>query len=307
MKTVSKFYKILSSPTKLLRYSMVLLLHKCHFIPDKAYLKMIYWLRMNKKLGLKNPKAYTEKLQWLKLFDRKPEYINMVDKAEVKKYVSNLIGVDYLIPTIGVFEKFEDIDFLTLPNQFVMKCTHDSGSIVICRDKTQFNIKETRRKINKCLKKNYFFTWREWPYKDVKPRIIIEKFMKDNVHNELIDYKLFCFDGKVKALFLASDRNNPYEETKFDFFDSDFKPINLINGHPNSSKNIKKPLQFDKMKGLAEKISQNIPHVRVDFYIINGDIYFGELTFTHFAGVIPFEPEEWDYKFGSWINLNLVG
>lgn len=303
IKIMKKYIKILKDPKKYLRAFFILILSKCYFIPDKLYLKKIYKLAMNKKLNLKDPKTYNEKLQWLKLYDRKPEYTTMVDKVDVKDYVAKIIGEEYIIPTIGVYEKFNDIDFDKLPNQFVMKCTHDSGGLVICKDKFKLNINEARKKINYYLKRKYFYCWREWPYKDVKPRIIIEKYMEDESVGDLIDYKLFCFDGEVKALFIALDRSNPDEETKFDFFDSEFKPIALINGHPNSGKETKKPIQFEEMKQLASKLSKGISHVRVDFYIINEHIYFGELTFTHWSGIVPFEPEEWDYTFGSWIKL----
>lgn len=300
---MNKLIKIVSNPIKYFRGFLLMILAKCYFIPDKLYLKMVYRLTMNKKLRLDKPQTFNEKIQWLKLYDRKPEYTTMVDKVDVKDYVANIIGEEYIIPTIGVYDKFEDIDFEKLPDQFVMKCTHDSGGLVICKDKSKLDIQKAGEKINYYLKRKYFYCWREWPYKDVKPRIIVEKFMEDKSVADLIDYKLFCFDGEVKALFIAIDRNNPDEETKFDFFDSEFKPLNLINGHPNSGKETKKPEQFEEMKQLAAKLSKDIPHVRVDFYIINGQIYFGELTFTHWSGIVPFEPEEWDYTFGSWINL----
>lgn len=295
--------KIVSNPITYTKGFILMILAKCYFIPDKLYLRIVFRLRMNKKLNLVNPKTYNEKLQWLKLYDRKSEYTTMVDKVDVKEYVARIIGKEYIIPTIGVYNQFEDIEFDKLPNQFVMKCTHDSGGLVICKDKSKFNKHKVGRKINYYLRRKYFYDWREWPYKDVRPRIIVEKYMQDKSTDDLIDYKLFCFDGEVKALFIALDRNNTEEETKFDFFDSEFKPLNLKNGHPNSGKQSRKPEQFEEMKHLAEKLSKDIPHVRVDFYIINEQIYFGELTFTHWSGIVPFEPEEWDYKFGSWIKL----
>lgn len=271
--------------------------------PDKKYLKVLYRVRMGKKLNLSNPQTFNEKLQWLKLYDRKPQYTQMVDKYEVKKYVADIIGEEYIIPTLGVWDKFEDIDFDSLPNQFVLKCTHDSGGLVICTDKSKFDYKSAKKKINKCLKRNYYYLNREWPYKDVKPRIIAEKYMVDESGYELKDYKLFCFGGESKLMFIATDRSNPDEETKFDFYDMDFNHLQIKNGHPNSNKDIAIPNSFEEMKVLASKLSKGIPQIRVDFYNINGKIYFGELTLFHWSGLVHFEPEEWDYKLGEWIEL----
>ena len=258
---------------------------------------------MNKKLNLKNPKTFNEKLQWLKLYDRKPEYTKMVDKYEAKKYVAEKIGEEYIIPTLGVWDNFDDIDFDSLPNQFVLKCTHDSGTIVICTDKSNFDIESAKQKIDSRMTFNYYYMWREWPYKDVKPRIIAEKYMVDSTTEELRDYKFFCFNGEVKALFVATDRQKSGEEVKFDFFDANYNHLPIRQGHPNALIPPKKPECFEEMKKLAQKLSENIPQVRVDFYEVDGKIYFGELTFSHYGGIVPFEPEKWDYKFGDWITL----
>lgn len=273
------------------------------FMSDKKYLKLMFMYRMGKRLDLENPKTFNEKLQWLKLYDRKPEYTTMVDKYAAKKYVAERIGEQYIIPTLGVWERFDDIDFDKLPNQFVLKCTHDSGGLVICRDKSKFNISEARTKINKSLKSNYYYPGREWPYKNVKPQIIAETYMEDSKTFELRDYKFFCFDGKVKALFIASDRQSSTEETKFDFFDENYVHIPVTNGHPNASVLPDKPICFDEMKRLASVLSKGIPHLRVDFYEVEGRVFFGELTFSHWSGFMPFSPEKWDNVFGSWISL----
>lgn len=272
-------------------------------LDDETYLKKVYKLQMGKDLNLENPQTFNEKLQWLKLYDRKPEYTQMVDKYEAKKYVANKIGEEYIIKTLGVWDKFDDIDFSVLPNQFVLKTTHDSGGVIICKDKSTFDINKAKEKLEKSLKRKYYYVWREWPYKNVKPRIIAEEYMVDESGYELKDYKFFCFDGKVKALFVAKDRTKVDEETKFDFFDENFNHLPFTNGHPNSAPPYIKPQNFEKMKELAGILSKEIPHLRVDFYNINGKIYFGELTFTHWSGMVAFEPEEWDYKLGSWINL----
>ena len=252
---------------------------------------------MKKKLNLDNPITYNEKLQWLKLYDRNPQYTKMVDKYEVKNYVKEVIGEEYIIPTLGVWEKFEDIDFDKLPNQFVLKCTHDSGGLVICKDKSKLDIEEVSKKINHCLKRNYYLNTREWPYKNVKPRIIAEKYMIDNSSNELKDYKFFCFDGEP----IVTDRGI---DTRSDFYDMNFEHLNIRTGHHNSEKEIKCPNGFEIMKELSRKLSKGLPQSRIDFYDINGRVYFGEITFFHWSGLTPFEPEEWDYTFGSWIKLH---
>ena len=272
-------------------------------IPDRQYLKMMYRKLIGKELNLDNPETFNEKLQWLKLYNRKPEYTKMVDKYEVKKYVADLIGEEYIIPTLGVWDRVEDIDFDTLPNQFVLKCTHDSGGLVICRDKSTLDIPEAIKKLKRSLKRNFYWYGREWPYKNVKPRIIAEKYMEDDRDKELRDYKFFCFDGKVKLLFIATERSNKNSETKFDFFDTEYNHLNIRNGHPNSDKPVEKPQNFEKMKELSSVLSKGIPHVRVDFYEVNGKVKFGEMTFFHWSGLVPFEPEEWDHKIGSWIKL----
>lgn len=269
---------------------------------DKLYLKILYKNRIGKKLNLKDPKTYNEKIQWLKLYNRRPEYSRMVDKYEVKKYVAEVLGEDYIIPTLGIWDNFDDIDFKKLPKQFVLKCTHDSGGLVICEDKDKLNIKECKKKINHSLKRKYYKNTREWPYKGVKPRIIAEKYMIDESGCELKDYKFFTFDGVVKLLFVATDRNAK-EETCFDFFDRDFNHLDFQNGHPNSKKKILKPKNFEKMIQLAEKLGEGLPHARIDFYNIDGKIYFGEITFFHWSGLKPFIPEEWDYKLGKYITF----
>ena len=274
-----------------------------NFISDEKYLKTAYKIKFGKKLDLDNPQTFNEKIQWIKLYDRKPIYTTMVDKYEVKKYVADIIGEEYIIPTIGVWDKFEDIDFDSLPEQFVLKCTHDSGGLVICKDKKKLNLKKAKKKIKTCLKHSFFWGCREWPYKDVKPRIIAEKYMEDTETAELRDYKFFCFNGEAKMIFIATDRQKQGEETKFDFFDMDFNHLPFTNGHPNAQVLPQKPKCFDEMRTLAEKLSKDIPHVRVDFYEVDGKVYFGEMTFFHWSGMVPFDPPEWDEKIGSWIDL----
>lgn len=297
---IEKLKVAIKHPRKLFAY---LLCRIAPIIPDRTFLKMLFRIRMSYKLNLDNPQTYSEKLQWLKLNNRKPEYTQMVDKVGAKEYVANIIGGEYIIPTIGVWDSVDDIDFDKLPNQFVLKCTHDSGGIVICPDKSKLDINAAKRKLKRGLKKNFYSQNREWPYKNVVPRIIGEQYMVDESGYELKDYKWFCFDGVPKALFIATDRGVEGEETKFDFFDADFNHLPFTNGHPNANRQILKPKGFEEMKRLAAKLSAGHPHLRVDFYDINGKIYFGELTFYHWSGTTPFEPIEWDYKFGEWIKL----
>lgn len=270
---------------------------------DEKYIKMQYKGFLGKNLNLKNPKTFNEKIQWLKLYDRKPEYTMMVDKFLAKKYVAEIIGDEYIIPTLGIYDSFDDIDFKKLPKQFVIKTTHDSGGVVVCKNIECFDIKEAKKVIEKSLNRNYYKLWREWPYKNVVPRILIEKYMEDNLTKELRDYKLFCFNGKMRLMFIACDRQNKFHETTFDFFDDNFKHINVQNGHANSKTIITKPQDFALMKRIAEKLSKDIPLLRVDLYEVNGRLYFGELTFFHWSGYVPFNPNEYDDLFGSWINL----
>lgn len=270
---------------------------------DEVFLRHAYKANFGRELDLEHPKRYNEKLQWLKLHDRRPEYVTMVDKYEAKKYVAERIGEQYVVPAYGVWDSPGEIDFGALPDRFVLKCTHDCGGIVICRDRKEFDEGRARQLLGKWLKRQFFQEWREWPYRLVKPRILAEKFMEDAATGELADYKFFAFDGVVRAMFVAMDRQNPDEETKFDFYDADFRHLDLVNGHPNSRRPLPKPKSFDEMKSLAETLSKGIPHVRADFYEVDGRPYFGELTFSHWSGMVPFEPDEWDFTFGDWLRL----
>ena len=218
-----------------------------------------------------------------------------------KKYIADKIGEQYVIPTLGVWDKFEDINFNELPNQFVLKCTHDSGGLVVCKDKSKLDLKKARKKIEKSLANNYYLWTREWPYKGVKPRIIAEKYMEDQETGELRDYKFFCFNGEPKLMFVATERG--VKNTKFDFYDMQFNHMNIVQHYPNSVSAIRKPEHFEKMIELTKKLSEGFPHVRVDFYEANGQVYFGEMTFYHFGAIVPFETKEWDKKIGDWLVL----
>lgn len=275
-----------------------------HRMSDERYLKLMFRDRMGYWFDLKNPKTFNEKLQWLKLYNRKPEYTAMVDKYEAKKYVAEKLGEEYIIPTLGVWDKFEDIDFDALPEQFVLKCTHDSGGLIICRDKSKLDKEKARERIEKSLSSNYFWHGREWPYKNVKPRIIAEQYMVDESGYDLKDYKFFCFDGEVKLCMIERDRAKGRNGHAVDFFDRHFEHQNItVDGYPNASQGYEKPSNYDELIGIAEKLAKNIPHIRVDLYNINGRCYFGELTFFQASGSIQFSPPEWDGVLGDWIKL----
>lgn len=297
------FINFIKNPNKL---AQSLLNRLGVMLPDRIYLKLMFRLKMGKKLNLNNPTSFNEKLQWLKLYDRKPGYTIMVDKYAAKEYVAQKIGEEYVIPTLGVWNSVEEIEWDALPDQFVLKTTHDGGGcgVVICKDKRSFDKQKAIVKLKKSLSYNTYIGGREWPYKDVQHRIIAEKYIDPMPQmNDLPDYKFFCFDGEVKALFVATERQVPGEDVKFDFFDADFNHLPFRQGHENASIAPIKPKSFDKMKQLASKLSEGIPQLRVDFYEVEGQPIFGEMTFYHFSGMVPFCPQEWDEMFGSWIQL----
>jgi len=299
---------ILLKKTKILiKNPQIILIRTLYFLSpllsDKMYLKLLFPLKVGYRLNLENPQTFNEKLQWLKLNYRNPDLPMMVDKFEVKKYVSSLIGEEYVIPTLGIWNKFDDINFDSLPQKFVLKTTHDQGGVVICKDRNKFDLVSAKKKIEKHLKKNLFVLSREWPYKNVKPRIIAEEYMEDVSTGELKDYKFFCFNGEPKLLYVASDRQNKAEGIKFDYFDLDFNKLNITQAYAHSTRTIDKPKSFDKMIKFSGILSKNLPHVRVDFYEINGQLFFGELTFFHHGGFVPFYPEKWDYTLGSYLTL----
>ena len=266
-----------------------------HRVPLKWALEDGYYEVFGQRPDLNRPRRYTEKLQKMILCDHNPLYHRLVDKAEVKSYVSSLIGEEHIIPTLGVWSRAEDIDWDSLPDYFVLKCTHDSGSALICRDKASFDREAACEKLRAALSRDYWKVSREWAYKGVKPRIIAEAYLGDDV----ADYKFFCFNGKPELLFVATERQKEGEEVKFDFFDMSFNHLDIRNGHPNASVPPARPEHFEEMKDLAARLSAGLPQVRVDFYELGGKVYFGEYTFYHFRGLVPFEPDGWDVKIGN--------
>ena len=275
-------------------------------LPDALYLKVLFRRKMGYSLNLNNPRSFSEKLQWLKLYNRNPEYTKLVDKCAVKDYVTSIIGSTYVIPTLGVWDKPENIDWNILPTQFVLKTTCGGGNsgVVICRDKSKLDKQAAIDKLNQSLKSDIYRIWREWPYKNVPKRILAEQYIESRPEtHDLPDYKFFCFNGKVKGLFVATERQNPNEDVKFDFFDENFNHLPFRQGHDHAKETPSKPTNFEIMKKLAEKLSNDLPHVRVDLYDLGDKVLFGELTLFHFSGMMPFEPDEWDYKFGDWLQL----
>lgn len=271
---------------------------------DKTYIDLMFKYRLMYKMNWNNPQTFNEKLNWLKLNDRNPLYPKLVNKESVKAFVAERIGTEYIIPTIGKWNSPDEIDFDLLPNQFVLKTTHGGGNtgVVICKDKKNFNTKVAVKQLRKAMKQDLYLTSREWPYKNINKQIICEPYIEDKKTGELRDYKFFCFDGIVKALFVATDRQKR-EEPFFNFFDDNYSPLSIKQGHPVSPIIPEKPILFDKMKEIASRLSKGFPHVRVDLYEVNDKILFGELTFYHFGALTPFEPQLWDYKFGDWIKL----
>ncbi len=286
----------MSSNTRLKKVKYAL-----RFLPDKPYIQLYYFLQFRHFCHLRHPETYNEKLNWLKLHDHRPEYPGMVDKFEAKQYVADRIGEEYIIPTLGVWDTFNEIDFDTLPKQFVLKCTHDSEGIVIVKDKDTLDVDAAGEKLTRALNQNFYYIGREWAYKSIQPRIIAEQYMEDTKVGELRDYKFFCFDGVPRSLFVATGRTE--DATCLDYFDMEFHHLDLRQKYPNATVHIEKPQQFDQMAQLAHILSQGYPHIRVDFYEVDGRVYFGELTLYNFSGFMPFQPDEWDKTWGDWLML----
>lgn len=272
--------------------------------PDETYLKVLYWLKLGCKLNLENPTKYTEKCQWLKLYHHNPIYTEMVDKYEAKKYVADRIGKEHVVSFYGVWDSFDEIDFSKLPNSFCLKCTHDSGSFVICKDKNSFDVEAARKKLERGLKQNFYLRFREWPYKNVKPRIIAEEFLPTIGNIDSTEYKVTCCNGKVKFITVCGGvPHSDYELRSNDHFTKDWERLEWYAFYKPKGGIIEKPKQMDEIVELCERLSQNIPYVRIDWYIINGVPFFGEFTFYTWAGFPVFTPKSFDETLGSWIEL----
>ena len=271
-------------------------------IPDRIYLQIVYFRHFKKFIDFDNPKTFNEKIQWLKLNYRNEEYTKLVDKYRVKQYITKLIGEEYVIPTLGVWNNVDDIDFKSLPEKFVLKCNNDSGGIVICKNKKDFDEAKAKSFLKERLKNNGYWYGREWPYKNVKPCIIAEKYMEDSISKDLKDYKFFCFNGSMEFFDIDIDR---FIEHRSNYYDrnGNFLPFGKTYCPPDYTKKIEMPKNLDKMIELAETISHNTVLSRIDFYEIDGQVYFGEITFYPGSGFSPFTDEKWDYKLGDMIDL----
>ena len=274
-----------------------------NWMPDKLNIKLMYRLYLGKKLDLKNPKTFNEKLQWIKLYDRKPEYTVMADKYLVRKHVADIIGEEYLIPLLGVWDKADDIDFDALPNRFVLKCNHDSGSVIVCKDKNKLNKEKTVKFLAQKMKASGCNHGREWPYKNIPRKIIAEQYMEDDGTHELRDYKFHCFSGEPKFVLVCTGRKSA-EGLREDFFDTEWNHLEVQRpAHGNASFGIECPEQLDQMLQLSRKLAGTMAFSRIDFYVVNRKIYFGEITLFPTSGYTAFEPESYDELFGSWIHL----
>ena len=271
------------------------------YLPDRLYLKLLYEARMGQKLNLKNPVTFDEKLQWLKLYDRKNEYTICEDKYEVRNYVAKKLGERYLIPLLGIWNSTDEINLKDLPEQFVLKCTHDSASVCICRNKADFDWNGARNKLRNSLNQNYYKFSREWPYKNILPRIIAEAYMTDESGTELKDYKIYTFGGEPYLIQVDFDRFHNHRRnlytTKWEYIDE------TIEYPKDPNVKIAKPEHLEEMLECSRKLAEGTISLRTDFYSINGKIYFGEITFYQEAGFAHFEHEEYARKLGDQIKL----
>lgn len=297
---MNELAKLIKNPYVVFRLPR--LQQRMRLLPDAVYLKLVYRARIGRPLNLNSPKGFNEKLQWLKLYDRNPLYTKLVDKAEVKPWVAERIGWEHVLPTLGVWDSFDDIDFGALPERFVLKCTHDSGGLAICRDLSTFDMAAARRKIERSLANNYFWSGREWPYKDVRPRIIAEEYLDPAGEQVgLTDYKVMCFGGQARCEFTCTGRADG--NLHVDFFDTEWNHMPFTRHYPNADVPPEAPERLKDMVVMAERLSEGMPFVRVDFYEVAGQYYFGEMTFYPGSGMEEFDPERWDEELGSWIEL----
>lgn len=297
---MNELAKLIKNPYVVFRLPK--LQQRMRLLPDAVYLKLVYRARIGRPLNLNSPKSFNEKLQWLKLYDRNPLYTKLVDKAEVKPWVAERIGWEHVVPTLGVWDSFDDIDFGALPERFVLKCTHDSGGLAICRDLSTFDMAAARRKIERSLANNYFWSGREWPYKDVRPRIIAEEYLDPAGEQVgLTDYKVMCFGGQARCEFTCTGRADG--NLHVDFFDTEWNHMPFTRHYPNADVPPEAPERLKDMVAMAERLSEGMPFVRVDFYEVAGQYYFGEMTFYPGSGMEEFDPERWDEELGSWIEL----
>ncbi|WP_341961921.1 glycosyl transferase [Planococcus maritimus] len=273
-------------------------------VPDNVFIKALYKIRTGEKLNLKNPNGFNEKLQWIKLNDRKEIYTTMVDKYSVRKYVASKIGTQYLNDLLEVYSSVDEIDWSQLPNQFVLKCTHGSGCNIICPDKNLLNIKEAKKQLEKWMRTNYYFYGREWPYKDIKPKIICEKYIEKNI----IDYKFYCFNGEPKFLYTSnfSDESGNMlgNSAQMSFYDMNWDKCEFFReDHESMEINVPKPSKLEEMREIAKSLSANTYFARIDLFYVDEKIYFSEITLTPGSGFTLFHPKTYEEEIGSWMEL----
>lgn len=300
MKSIKKW--ILSNPAfcfpLVASYKLIWII-LAKLLSDEQYIKLRFRYVFHKPCNLNNPLTFNEKLNWMKLYERDPKYTLMANKYLVKDYVRRIIGDVYVVPNYGCWKSFKEIEFDSLPNQFVLKATHDSSGATICKDKFTFDKRTAKSKFDKCLKRNYFYLAREWVYKDVEPMIIADMLLDDNTGSELTDYKFWCFNGEPKVMYITNKGEHIYEN----FYDMNYNVLDIDHGFPRRLPEYQKPKEFELMKELAAKLSAGISFVRIDFFDVNGKVYFGEYTFYDWGGFGKFKDDNWDIKLGSWIKL----
>lgn len=296
-KQIRRLFKALKYPK--LALTLIIVKNARLFKNDKQYLRLIFKLMVGYKLNLKTPQTFNEKLNWLKLYYHNPLMPILADKYKVKDYVAHKIGSEYVVRNYGVWDRFEDIDFSSLPEQFVLKTTNDSLGVMICKNRQTFDKEAAKRHINQGLRRNYYFAWREWGYKDVERKVIADQYLDDGTGEQLRDYKFWCFNGCPKYMYCTIKGDGVYEN----FYDMDFNIVDIDHGFPRHSPEFQKPETFDKMKELATILSEGFPFVRIDFFSVAGHVYFGEFTFYDWAGLYPFKTIDTDIQLGRLLNL----
>lgn len=302
MEGMNKFIKYLKNPA--LVYPLATSRGLTNWVPDKVHLNLLYRVRIGARLNLECPTGFNEKLQWLKLHDRNPLYTRLVDKYAVKDWVADRIGARYVTETFACWDRAEDIDISSLPERFVLKTSHDCGGIAICRDRATFDLNAAKRKLARHLKRNYFWGGREWPYKNVKPCVFAEEYLEPNASGDLTDYKFMCFGGRTRCAFTCTGRAEG--DLRVDFFDVGWKHLPFTRHYPNADVPPERPRRLEDMVALAERLSEGIPFVRVDFYEQGDRVLFGEMTFYPGSGFEEFDPEEWDARLGSWLQIDVI-
>lgn len=303
MEIIRRLKSFVTNPSMRKIY-MIKIQDRISSMPDREYIEKLFFAQVGYHPNLDNPKTLCEKLNWLKLNDRRPEYTDMVDKYKVKQIVAEKAGEKYVIPLLGVWDHFEEIDFDKLPERFVLKCNHDSGSAVIVKDKSRFDKNAAAETFQKKLETNYFQENREWPYKNIQRKIIAEPYYDSLGKRNSVEYKLTCMNGKVKFTTICTGiAHAAFEDRNNDHFDRDWKRLDFSVNYKSSGNQIEKPPFIDEMIEVAEKLADGIPYVRVDFYVLDGQIKFGEMTFVTWAGFMKFDPPEWDEILGSWLKL----